>query len=249
MANRLAVVFGGSGFIGRHLVQRLAAEGWRVRVAVRDPEGASFLKPLGDVGQVVPVYADVVAAYRSGDIRRFDAAKAGFLDLVGDVDALVGTRPEFLLGRWLAAARKWGTTPQESDLYERNARLLLTVWGPPSPGAFLSDYAGRQWSGLIRGFYLRRWEKFFAFLAAQPASYSDDQLAKVMGRPGNDSSPFYRELSDWEYRWCDEHGVFPSEPTGDSVLEAHRLLGKWRPVMREIYPRFEWKKLNGPPHG
>ena len=59
MANRLAVVFGGSGFIGRHLVQRLAAEGWRVRVAVRDPEGASFLKPLGDVGQIVPVFADV----------------------------------------------------------------------------------------------------------------------------------------------------------------------------------------------
>ena len=197
----------------------------------------------------VPLYADVVAAYRSGDIRRFDAAKAGFLDLIGDLDALVGTRREFLLGRWLSAARKWGTTPQESDLYERNARLLLTVWGPPSPGAFLSDYAGRQWSGLIRGFYLRRWEKFFAFLAAQPAGYSDDQLAKVMGRPGNDSSPFYRELSDWEYRWCDEHGVFPSEPTGDSMLEAHRLLGKWRPVMREIYPRFEWKKPNPPPHG
>jgi NADH dehydrogenase len=59
MANRLAVVFGGSGFIGRHLVQRLAAEGWRVRVPVRDPEGAAFLKPLGDVGQVVPVYANV----------------------------------------------------------------------------------------------------------------------------------------------------------------------------------------------
>jgi len=53
------VVFGGSGFIGRHLVQRLAAEGWRVRVAVRDPEGASFLKPLGDVGQIVPVFADI----------------------------------------------------------------------------------------------------------------------------------------------------------------------------------------------
>jgi len=59
MANRLATVFGGSGFIGRHLVQRLASQGWRVRVAVRDVENASFLKPMGDVGQVVPVYADL----------------------------------------------------------------------------------------------------------------------------------------------------------------------------------------------
>lgn len=59
MPTRLATVFGGSGFIGRHLVQRLAARGWRVRVAVRDPDGAAFLRPLGDVSQVVPVFADI----------------------------------------------------------------------------------------------------------------------------------------------------------------------------------------------
>lgn len=61
MTARLATVFGGSGFIGRHIVQRLAAQGWRVRVAVRQPEAAHFLKPLGDVGQVVPVFADITS--------------------------------------------------------------------------------------------------------------------------------------------------------------------------------------------
>ena len=59
MSGRLATVFGGSGFIGRHVVQRLAAQGWRVRVAVRDPEAANFLRPRGDVGQVLPVFADL----------------------------------------------------------------------------------------------------------------------------------------------------------------------------------------------
>jgi uncharacterized protein YbjT (DUF2867 family) len=59
MARRLVTVFGGSGFIGRHLVRRLAARGWVVRVAVRDPVGAEFLRTMGDVGQVVPVRADV----------------------------------------------------------------------------------------------------------------------------------------------------------------------------------------------
>jgi uncharacterized protein YbjT (DUF2867 family) len=63
MANHLATVFGGSGFIGRHLVQRLVARGWRVRVAVRDPEAAKFLEPYGDVGQVVPVYADLTKEF------------------------------------------------------------------------------------------------------------------------------------------------------------------------------------------
>ncbi|HIJ63944.1 MAG TPA: complex I NDUFA9 subunit family protein [Rhodospirillaceae bacterium] len=59
MSGRLATVFGGSGFIGRHVVQRLAAQGWRVRVAIRDPEAAHFLQPRGDVGQVLPVFADL----------------------------------------------------------------------------------------------------------------------------------------------------------------------------------------------
>lgn len=52
-------VFGGSGFIGRYLVKRLAARGLRVRAAVRDPEAAAFLKPMGDVGQVVPVATNI----------------------------------------------------------------------------------------------------------------------------------------------------------------------------------------------
>jgi NADH dehydrogenase len=60
---RLATVFGGSGFIGRHVVQRLAAAGWRVRVATRDPEGATYLRPRGDVGQVEPVYADLTKEF------------------------------------------------------------------------------------------------------------------------------------------------------------------------------------------
>ena len=60
MATRsVATVFGGSGFLGRYVVKRLAAAGHVVRVAVRDPEAALFLKPMGAVGQVVPLHADI----------------------------------------------------------------------------------------------------------------------------------------------------------------------------------------------
>jgi NADH dehydrogenase len=60
MATRsVATVFGGSGFIGRYVVKRLARKGFVVRIAVRDPEAALFLKPMGAVGQVVPLYASV----------------------------------------------------------------------------------------------------------------------------------------------------------------------------------------------
>jgi NADH dehydrogenase len=59
MPARIATVFGGSGFIGRHVVKRLAAQGFLVRVAVRDTEKALFLKPMGTVGQIVLLHAAV----------------------------------------------------------------------------------------------------------------------------------------------------------------------------------------------
>jgi uncharacterized protein YbjT (DUF2867 family) len=98
-SRKLATVFGGSGFLGRYVVKRLAAKGYVVRAAVRDVEAAMFLRPMGDVGQIVPLYAplheealvaraidgaDVVinltgilAEHRKGDFMRTHAEGAG----------------------------------------------------------------------------------------------------------------------------------------------------------------------------
>jgi uncharacterized protein YbjT (DUF2867 family) len=59
MTQPLATIFGGSGFIGRYIVQRLAQRGWTLRIAVRRPDEALFLKPLGDVGQITPIAANI----------------------------------------------------------------------------------------------------------------------------------------------------------------------------------------------
>jgi uncharacterized protein YbjT (DUF2867 family) len=80
----VATVVGGSGFIGRYVVKRLAAAGHVVRVAVRDPELAQFLKPMGRVGQVVPLFADVTD----------DATVARAVDGAGLVVNLVGILAE-----------------------------------------------------------------------------------------------------------------------------------------------------------
>lgn len=89
MEQRRVTVFGGSGFLGRYVVERLADRDDVVMVAVRDPEAAKFLKPLGQVGQIVPVRCDirdeaaVATAVANADVV---ISLVGVLD--GDFEAL-----------------------------------------------------------------------------------------------------------------------------------------------------------------
>lgn len=57
--SKLVTIYGGSGFVGRYITRRLAKDGWRIRVAVRRPNEALFVKPYGAVGQVEPVFCNI----------------------------------------------------------------------------------------------------------------------------------------------------------------------------------------------
>jgi NADH dehydrogenase len=57
--SKLVTIYGGSGFVGRYIARRMAKEGWRVRVAVRRPNEAVFVRPYGVVGQVEPVFCNI----------------------------------------------------------------------------------------------------------------------------------------------------------------------------------------------
>ena len=98
--------------------------------------------------------------------------------MIRDLDELLATRPEYLLGNWLEDARRWGENRAEKDRLEWNARRVLTMWGDQTP---IRDYSRRQWSGMLTGFYLPRWEKFFA--AADAALAVGGQLRRRRIRP------------------------------------------------------------------
>ncbi|HXF09136.1 MAG TPA: alpha-N-acetylglucosaminidase, partial [Desulfuromonadaceae bacterium] len=161
----------------------------------------------------VPLQHDIAVAYQHTNAAALKAASERFLDLADDLDAMLGTRKEFLLGAWLEDAKHWATTEAERRQYERNARLLVTVWGPSTnDAAILFDYSNRQWSGLIRGFYRERWKKFLDYLASQPAGsgrFDDKGIYTSFGRPGDDVTPFYREMARWEQDWCNGTERYP----------------------------------------
>ena len=82
MRNRRTAVLGGSGFIGRYIVRRLAARGEVIAVGCRNAEAAKYLKPLGDVGQIVPLNVGI------GDEALLPAFLAGNDSLVNCVGIL-----------------------------------------------------------------------------------------------------------------------------------------------------------------
>ncbi|HUX79832.1 MAG TPA: complex I NDUFA9 subunit family protein [Alphaproteobacteria bacterium] len=77
---RTVTIFGGSGFVGRYLVQKFADKGDLIRVAVRNPIAANFLKPLGEVGQIALVQASILS---SDDIARAVLGADVVINLVG----------------------------------------------------------------------------------------------------------------------------------------------------------------------
>lgn len=82
--SKLVTIFGGSGFVGRYIAQRMARQGWRVRVAVRRPNEAVFVKPYGAVGQVEPVFCNI---RDDNSVRQVTAGADAVVNCVGTFDA------------------------------------------------------------------------------------------------------------------------------------------------------------------
>ena len=82
MRNRVVTVFGGSGFIGRHVIRRLAEQGAIIRVPTRHPERVGFLRPLGEVGQIVPL------AWNARDPQAVGPLVQGATDVVSLIGVL-----------------------------------------------------------------------------------------------------------------------------------------------------------------
>jgi alpha-N-acetylglucosaminidase len=162
-----------------------------------------------------PLQVKWVKAYEEKDLIAFQKFSSQYLELMDDMDKLLATRKDFLLGKWIADARRCGTTDVEKALYEKNARNLITLWGDAeSP---LHEYSNRQWSGLLTDFYKVRWQKYF--IEVEIALQAEKEI---------DQAAFEKNISKWEWKWVNTQKNFPTEPTGNSVQMAKLLYKKYR---------------------
>jgi len=168
------------------------------------------------------VHARLVMAYQEKNETAYKKYSDEFLQIITDLDSLLGTRKDFLLGQWISDARSFGNTPSEKALYERNARDLITLWGDANSP--LHEYSCRQWSGLMDDFYKRRWQMFFEM--------TSDSLHN--GKSFN-SDAFGKFISQWEWEWVNKRKDYPLQPVGNSIDQSLRLYTKYNGEIRAAY--------------
>lgn len=168
---------------------------------------------LSDRGRIV--YNQTIADFKSFDKKSFAAHSQEFLNILLAQDRLLGTRSEFRVGRWIEQAHNLGTTPEEKDLYEWNARVQITTWGNRvcANDGGLRDYAHKEWNGLLKDFYYKRWAAYWQTL--------QDVL---------DGKPMVElDYYAMEEPWTLAHNPYASQPEGDCVSVA-------KEVFNEVFP-------------
>ena len=151
----------------------------------------------------------VAASYKAADKELFELASRRFLNLILLQDELLGTRKEFRVGNWTDMARRIGNTRAEKDLYEWNARVQITTWGNRAAAdqGKLRDYAHKEWNGILKDFYYKRWKMFL-----------DGLTDSLNGK----AAPAW----DWyavEEPWTKVSDTYTSQPEGDCIEVARRI--------------------------
>lgn len=166
-----------------------------------------------------PLQKKWITAYKEKDTAAFHKYSKAFIQLISDMDVLLATRKDFMLGPWLSTARSHGTTPAEKALYEQNARDLITLWGDANSP--LHEYSNRQWSGLLNDFYKPRWQQFFAILQQSLHTGAEPDLKQ-----------FDATIKNWEWKWVKTQKAFPVKPVGSSVAVSLQMYKKYREEMK-----------------
>jgi len=165
---------------------------------------------LGNLG--LTFRAQMAEAYARKDVAGFKQAADRFMTLGRDMDQLLGTRTEFMLGKWIGDAKSWATHRDEEAFYETDARSIITIWG-----GGLTDYAGRQWNGLMRDYYLPRWQMFIAAT-----------LGELEGGKPVDRAVLEKEWREHDLKFArSATGAYARAPQGDYFELSHELYKKY----------------------
>ena len=194
------------------------------------------------------IWHDAAEAFKANDQANFEARSEEFLTLMRDCDALLATHPLFRMDKFLQEAAACAEEPAEKALYEYNVRMQLTLWGPVDEPQPLFDYCCREWHGLLKDYYLVRWEMFIDFLRGKLArneKYDETDLVLDNNRPALKANAFYEKLYQFEAAWTrgEQPTSFEADVESELLLRSRQALRKYLPLYRRYQPLEKVRKL------
>ena len=191
---------------------------------------------MSNLGQAI--HKKAAEAFLKRDKEAFALHSGRFLEMLSDADRLLRTREEFNFDKWLTDARSWGRTEEEKNLLEKDATALVTIWGADGD-PIIFDYSWREWTGLISGYYLPRWQQFYAMLQEHldnGTEYKEEGLPQVYGREAFRANEFYDRLADWELAFVARPNKARMPITeGDELEIVRKLFAKYGKLAEEYY--------------
>ena len=175
------------------------------------------------------LYSKAMQGFNERDLSLFERSANGFLKICDELDELLQTRPELSLYTHLKQAGELALNEKEKENFELNLLTQVTLWGPiQNPSLY--DYAWKEWGGLIKTYYAKRWQSFFEYLAFEfPHKRKKISTVTKKQRDGRNTylgDPFYKSFAEFEKNWlrtCD-----PEPPSGGATLAvAKRLIAKY----------------------
>lgn len=161
-------------------------------------------------------YQDIADAFQKQKLPELLTAGGVLVyDLLPELNRLLNSDRNFLLGTWLERARSLALDEKEAQLYDMNARNQITLWGPSGE---ILDYANKQWGGLMEDYYAQRWGLFVHALVECLNS----------GRPFKQDT-FNLAVFQVEKGFIYNGHKYPTEPQGDTYEIAHRIFLKYYP--------------------
>lgn len=153
------------------------------------------------------------------------------LELLLDMDKFISCRREMTLAKWICDAHNLASSEEEKMYFDLNARTLITLWGDINGDtSALYDYSWREWSGLIKEYYYKRWQMFYDY-AIDCLKYHKLFVYKngnnYQQRKRYMSFPFGKKLGEFELQWGKTYSDYEYPENRNVVPEAKYYCKKW----------------------
>lgn len=168
------------------------------------------------------LYFKLHKEYRSEDIKNFQNTVDTFLKILDELDTILGSGKNYLLGNWLEGAKSQGKNSVEKLNYEFNARNQITLWGPNGE---IRDYAAKQWSGLVSDYYKPRWNIFLKSLNQSLVGKIPFNLTAVKKK-------IFKTVEE-PFGWAKK--TYPTSPKGNPIQVIYSFAEKWKAKLEDIF--------------